>query len=228
MVYLRDGIVIYSYCTPSKIRLGEIMVKSGRITAPQLEMALKIQENNIGKRLGEVLVEMEIVERAEMEELVKFQVKETLYHLLGWEFGTFKFYENRLATEENITVSLSAENIILEGVRRIDELSRIKVTLPPLNSVLALAPASGRQRRDIMLEAPEWNLLATIDGRTSIDEVLGKTTLGRLEALKMIKGFILAGLITVAEPGPKEPSVSRFESMVKRLDDVMEKFLAGL
>ncbi len=226
-IYLKEGIVIYAFCSPNKNRIGEIAERSGKITRNQLDEALKIQKKT-HRRLGEILVELEIIERSEMEELVKFQVKETIYSLLAWEEGIFKFYENRFPTEEKITVSLSAENIILEGVRRIDELSRIKITLPPLNSVLVLETASDRRRRDIMLEADEWNILASIDGYTTINEILEKVAIGRLEALKIIKGLILAGLVSVVENKGARPTTSHFESMMKQLDDTVTKFISKL
>jgi len=226
MAYFRSGMVIYSHCSPNNNLLGDVLVQNGRISEPQLGLALKNQNQSPSKRIGEIFVEMGFIELSELQELLKFQVKETLYNVLTWESGTFKFYENRFPTEEKITVSISTENIILEGMRRFDELSRIQDSLPPLDSILKLAPASDGRKRDIELEAEEWNLLAAIDGYTSINRILEKVPMGRLEALGRIKAFLLAGLVIITEAESKEIPLTRFEGMLEKLDKTIEKYLS--
>ncbi|MBD3169980.1 MAG: DUF4388 domain-containing protein [candidate division Zixibacteria bacterium] len=227
MVYFRAGVVVYAHCSPNKNLLGDILLQNGKISAGELETALKKQQESPGKRIGEIIVEMGIMELAELEKLIKFQVKEMLYNILSVDTGTFKFYENRFPTEETITVSISTENIILEGVRRLDELSRIKDVLPPLDSIIKLAPATDGRKRDIELEAEEWNLLASIDGRCSINQILEKTTMGRLEALSRIKGFMLAGLVTVSDIVADDIPMHSLAAILEKLDKTVDKVISN-
>ena len=45
-----------------RLRLGEVLVKEGLVTNEQIETALAAQKQSKGKRLGEVLVELRIVD----------------------------------------------------------------------------------------------------------------------------------------------------------------------
>ena len=45
-----------------RLRLGEILVKEGLVTDEQIETALAAQKQTNGKRLGEVLVDLRIVD----------------------------------------------------------------------------------------------------------------------------------------------------------------------
>ena len=45
-----------------RLRLGEVLVKEGLVTDEQIETALAAQKQSKGKRLGEVLVDLRLVD----------------------------------------------------------------------------------------------------------------------------------------------------------------------
>lgn len=59
--------------TKKNMRLGELLVKSGKLTEEQIEEALKIQGES-GKRLGEVLVSEGILTEKDVIEVLEFQL----------------------------------------------------------------------------------------------------------------------------------------------------------
>jgi len=228
LVYFKSGMVIYSYCNPNNTRLGDILVQSGKISPMQLSEALKKQISHPEKRLGEIIIQMHLVDPAEVRKLVRFQIRENLYNILTWDSGVFKFYENRFPSEEGITASLSTENLILEAMRRMDELSRIELTIPPMNSVLSLSPASDGRRREISLDAEEWNLLALLNGNNTIKDALAKTSLSKLEALSKIKAFLLSGLVQVVDGTLNNSDNSKFDALIKKLDEIVAKYTSSI
>lgn len=54
-------------------RLGDLLIDTGLITQPQLEVALEIQKNN-NKRLGKVLIDLDYVSEHAMIEVLEFQL----------------------------------------------------------------------------------------------------------------------------------------------------------
>ena len=123
MVYFRSGQVFYAYGPRKMTRLGDLLVKEGRITTAQLEMAMDEQRSSQGhRRLGEILLAKQWLGHDDLEAAVRHQVEEVIYEALRWESGLFKFYEEQFPTDEEITITISTENLILEGIRRLDEI----------------------------------------------------------------------------------------------------------
>lgn len=225
MVYLKDGEVIYGYGPRQTYHLGQLLRDRGIINERQLNKAIKEQaKNNNSKRLGEILIAHQCIDRADLENVVKNQVEELLYSLLSWETGSFKFYEGQFPTDEEITVKISVENIILEGLRRIDEKNMVTETLPDLNAVYTISSAQAGRSRDVAMQATEWNLMALVDGHRSLDQICKISPFDRDDTLKKLASLNLAGIITKTERKPDMQNVN-LEKMVNRLANLFEDYI---
>jgi hypothetical protein len=225
MVYFKNGSVIYGYGPRKTFHVGRMLVERGRLSSEQLDEAISEQSvDRSGRRLGQILMKHRFIDRADLEEVVREQVEELIYSLMSWDRGSFKFYENQFPTDEEITVSLSTENVVLEGLRRLDEMSKIRESLPEFTTVLALAPSAEGQRRDISLEPDEWNVLSLVDGHRSIEDLIRVSHLDSIETLKRLASLFLAGLVEPAQE--TKPVKGQLSDMVGRLCTLMEEYLA--
>ena len=225
MVYFKGGHVIYGYGPRKTYHIGRMLVEKGRIAPEQLDEAIAEQgkTESSGKRLGQILIEKRLIDRADLEEVVRKQVEELIYSLMSWEKGSFKFYENQFPTEEEITINISTENVVLEGMRRIDEMARIKDYLPDFSVVFTLADSEPNQTREITLEPDEWNILGLIDGRRDVNEILEAASTDSIETLKKLASLQLAGLVK-----PTKKTVSngdKLAGMVDRLSQLIEDYM---
>jgi len=225
MIYFDAGDITYGYGPRQTFHLGQLLKERGKLSAEQLEEAVAVQaktENT--KRLGEILINREFIDRADLEAVVKKQVEELLYSLLSWQSGSFKFYENQYPTDEEITVRLSVENVILEGLRRLDELNMVRETLPDCEAVYSIAASQGDRTRAVTMKAGEWNIMALVDGRRSINQICELSRHNREETLGKLARLKLAGIITPT--GRKEDSTAgELEKMVNRLSGLFEEYL---
>jgi len=225
MVYFKQGNIIYGYGPRQTFHLGQLLKDRGVISARQLDDAIRIQaQTENSKRLGEILVTRGFIDRADLQAVVRRQVEELLFSLLAWTSGSFKFYEDQFPTDEEITVALSVENVILEGLRRLDELNLVTETLPDPEAVYTISAAQGGRTRDVALEATEWNIMALVDGHRTLTEVARLAPLPDNEAMKKIAQLKLAGLITKTEKR-KEESTGNLEMMVNRLAGLFEEYI---
>ncbi len=226
MVYFRNGSVIYGYGPRKTYHLGRMLVEMGRITLPQLDEAIADQASQraSGKRLGQILIEKRYIDRADLEQVIRKQVEDLIFSLMSWERGSFKFYENQFPTEEEITVNLSTENVVLEGVRRLDEMSRVKDCLPDFATIFTVASSEAGQVRNVSLEPDEWNILALVDGHRDINDIMAAAGREPLETLKRLASLQLAGLIRVADKAASPRD--HLEAMVDRLGQLIEDYLS--
>jgi hypothetical protein len=225
MVYFRDGNIIYGYGPRETFHLGQLLKERGVIKAEQLEEAVSIQaKTENARRLGEILVSRRFIDRADLEGVVKDQVEQLLFSLLNWQTGSFKFYENQFPTDEEITVNLSVENVILEGLRHIDEMNMVTETLPDLGAVYTISASQAGRTRAITLQSDEWNLMALVDGHRTIDDICKVSPADRDDTLKRLAQLKLAGIITKTEK-KERPSSPDLEMMVNRLANLFEDYL---
>jgi len=226
MVYFRDGSVIYGYGPRKTYHIGRMLVDMGRISPTQLDESISVQaaDSGRGKRLGQILIEKRYIDRADLEQVVRRQVEELIYSLMTWDKGSFKFYENQFPTDEEITVKLSTENVVLEGLRRLDEMTRLKDALPDFSTVFAVAPSEPGQNRDVSLQPEEWNVLALVDARRDINEIVAASSLESVDVLKHLASLQLAGLIRPVEK--RSSGGQTLDNMVDRLCGLIEDYLA--
>src|SRR5262245_15593284 len=117
-LYVKEGRVVFASSNLPNDRLGEILIREGKITVEEYDTSIKAISK--GKRQGKVLVEMGALRPKDLWEGVQFQVKEVVFSIFMWEEGQFHFEESTLPDKEKITVDLDVTNLILEGVRRVD------------------------------------------------------------------------------------------------------------
>lgn len=243
MVYFDSGDVTYGYGPRQTFHLGQQLRQKGIISAEQLDEAVAIQaRSDNGKRLGSILVDKRFIDRADLESVVRQQVEELLYSLLAWQSGSFKFYENQFPTDEEITVRLSTENVILEGLRRLDEQQLIDETLPDLSAIYTITAAQSGRSRSVTLSADEWNLMALVNNQRSLEQITAQSSLPRERTLRLLAQLKLAGLIvatgrTTATPDPsastngqhghRTEQTGSISPMIYRLAGLLEDYLTA-
>jgi hypothetical protein len=123
-VTLEQGRIVFAASSDPDERLGELLMRQGRITLAQYIAAGR----DIGpdRRLGTVLVEHGAIGPAALVRVVIEQVQEILYGLFQWTAASYRIVETPLsADQEAITLRLSTPDILIEGIRRIGAWSRI-------------------------------------------------------------------------------------------------------
>ena len=117
-IYVRDGQIVFATSTEVHDRLGEILVKTGKLTQENMDHALELYRKSGGlKKLGAVLVENGLVAPKELFGGLKIQVKDIIYSLFLWHDGGYQF-EERLPTDI-IQLQINFQELISEIIQRI-------------------------------------------------------------------------------------------------------------
>lgn len=117
-IYVRDGQIVFATSMEVHDRLGEILVKTGKLTQENLDHALELYRKSAGlKKLGAVLVENGLVAPKELFGGLKIQVKGIIYSLFLWHDGEYQF-EERLPTDI-IQLQINFQELISEIIQRI-------------------------------------------------------------------------------------------------------------
>src|SRR5829696_6842346 len=90
-IYFDKGRISYASIVNRRDRLGDILMKSGMITAEQLDQAIAQQTPQRDRRLGDILVAMGFITREDLHKQIRVQIEEAVYFLFTWTQGTFNF-----------------------------------------------------------------------------------------------------------------------------------------
>ncbi len=122
-IYFHQGHLIYARTDGPTERIGEYLVRTGQLEPTQLEGA-RMKAVNEGKRIGAILVESSSITEEQLITAVTEQIKEVVYKLVAMEEGTFAFYSQIYPENEDILLDVSLDMLLVEGLRKLDELKR--------------------------------------------------------------------------------------------------------
>lgn len=190
-ICLEEGRICHAAVFGRRDRLGDMLVRTGRITQDDLEHAIAAQHAG-GKRVSQALLESGQVGRTELEEFVARQVEEAVYFMFTWRTGSFAFTSTAEPKRQDIPVSIDPEVLLLEGARRVDEWSLIEKRIPSLDLVFRI----DRARLDAATPAltrEQNQIIPLIDGCRDVHGLIQITGMAEFTVGKALFGLITAG-----------------------------------
>ena len=224
-IYFDRGAIVAARRRRSLRKLGQQLLRAGKLTERELERALAVQKDGEERRIGELLLEMGSVEEADLEQHLRFQIEEAVYDLMGWEEGEFRFEERPETPPENFPVRIKVETVLMEGARRIDEWSRLEDRIPSLEAVPTLMELPEDSASPIDLRPDEWEVVAEIDGTRDIRQIAADLGRSSFDVAKIVFGLVTTGVITIEESAkarragrPLDPSLDELRKLIQKGD----------
>ncbi|HUE77575.1 MAG TPA: DUF4388 domain-containing protein [Longimicrobiales bacterium] len=202
VVHLVEGELVFASRRRSMRLIGQQLLREGKLTERELERALQMQRDDPKQRLGAILVEMGCVDRRELDRQLRFQIEETIYDLLAWDEGHFRFEEADETPSGPVRVRV--DSLLMEGARRIDEWSRLESRIPSADCVPALAPGDGA-RTLIDLRPEEWEVLAEIDGQRDLRVISSDLGRSAFDVAKIVYGLASMHVVRIREDVAQPP-----------------------
>ena len=174
-IFFRDG-NIHSAETQNRDhqeRLGQMMMHAGLITMEQLGDGLEQQKKTLQK-IGSILVEKQYIKKSELDEFIYLQTKETIFRLFRWSSGTYQFHQQDVPEKSEFFQPISAEHILMDGFRIIDEWPSIRKkvgsydTIYEINPTKSLTAIKGAQ---VNLDSEVDAAFSEFDGKSSPENV---------------------------------------------------------
>ena len=164
-----------------------------------------------GRDLVDLLLNGRYIEREELSMLYERMVLDVLHDVLNWDDGVYSF-SNITPPESVLPMSLSTESMLMEAVRRTDELRRYQAKLNHPGLVLGLRELPDP---DAALSEEEKELFGLVDGRRTLGELVSESALTDYEAFEALFRLVEAGWIELQgrraaeEPAPVEANAAK-------------------
>lgn len=219
-IYVKNGELIFATSEKHEDSLDRFLLRKGWLNKEQYYQAVE-QQMLTGKSQGAVLVGLGYLKPAELVEAVKMQVEDIIKSILSDDEGYFRFEENALPEGDLITMKLPAANLIYRGLKESRSGRVLEQYCPRMTDVIRFT-ASHEEFWAISPDGEDWRILALVDGRKRLCDILKNSPFDEYTTLRSICALRGAGVI---EAGDNEviPGEAPDAGLSEETEDVLAK-----
>ena len=187
-VYMRDGSVIAARSNQPEDRFGNVMFRMGLIGRRALDEALRAVRP--GVKIGNVLLSRGLLNSKDLWNVIRTQIEEIVYSTVLIESGEFTVAHFD-PTQVPTRTALATQQLLMEGVRRKDEMNQMRRELP--SSKLPLAPSSPLP--SVTLNECERRVFDLVNGSRTLTQICRDSGLGDFEATRILHHLVNIGVV---------------------------------
>jgi hypothetical protein len=204
-VSVHDGRLVFASSSSPDDRLGELLLRQGRISLRQYVDAGKAIAP--GKRLGTVLVEQDILSPKDLVKAVVEHTQEIIYGAFQWTEGQYRLQEGASAAEA-ITLKISTPDIILEGIRRIESWTRIHRGAGGIAARYQRHPQYEAVLPQMTLSFEKLSLLTALHDVVEVERLCRESSLSDYDVCRTLWAFRVIGVVRRVDAPPQARPVA--------------------
>jgi hypothetical protein len=211
-VELFEGRVRDASADAARVPLARRVLGAGLIAGPDLLTI--IDERSAlptDLELARSLVEAGAADAGVMAELLREQTIDAAFDLLRWSDGSFRFQADAAAaaTAGVLELAYPVDDLLTETSRRLEQWAGLVQRTGDLEAVVTIArPDRGPgEAEDVSLPADGWGLLALVDGRRTVADLVAVSGQGEYRTRRTLGALLDERVVTVGEAeeaGPLE------------------------
>jgi outer membrane protein assembly factor BamB/tetratricopeptide (TPR) repeat protein len=222
------GVSLLSSRSARRFRLGNLLVGMGKLSDGDLRVAVAKQERNKDAKLGDILIQTDLVKKSDIDEACRYQSAEEIYESFSWRSGKFQFLEGANAGPQGgpgpfAEIYFECTDVVMEAARRSDEFS---MTLQKIGDTGEFYARCGPETLSPEeLGRPAVGLYGALDGTMDVAQVFEDFYLSAFDTSQAFlllrdKGHIRAmgadDLVAAAQPFLDKRDHARAARMLSR------------
>ena len=215
-VTFENGMVVNADTSAKRIedRLGNLLVKQGKLTAQKLEEVLQKQKDTL-QRLGHILVASNFISQKDLQTALQVQVSQNVFKLFRWKAGDYHFEPAEKVEFDRANIQpMSSDFILMEGIRMVDEWPIIEKKIPSTDIVFKPAvdaamievatdddgPKKAASNK-IKLSGDEAKVFKKVDGQRTVQAIIDSVGMSEFDTCRMLFDLLNRNLITTVGRG---------------------------
>ncbi|MFH1809680.1 MAG: response regulator [Pseudomonadota bacterium] len=195
IVFFKDGYPSYVKSNVLAECLGKVMVRERLITAAECEESLALMKTK-KRQQGTVLIEMGCISPHNLVYALELQLQTKLFDLFNWVEGDYQFNPKAAPPSEIVELGMTPATIIYEGIKRTHDVVRLRKLLADHTDSFLVVHSDPLQRfQEVDLSTAERRLVALIDGKKTLKNILEKQLLPEDRCLPLIYALIAAQMV---------------------------------
>ena len=193
VVFFAGGQISGASADSSRQPLARRLVGSGTLTDEALADAIQVALSGEGVGVVRALLDQGAVDAELLRVAAGDQSVDAVFDLLRWQNGDFAFVMDE-GNPDDVGVSMSVEAVLADAEARRASWDSVSQVVPSSQAVLAMPvvlPADPQVSRE------EWSLLALVDGRRTVTELVDLTGSGQYAVVSTLAALVTRGLLEV-------------------------------
>ena len=205
IVYFSDGFL--ATCTElntEALTLGLVLQQLGMATAEQLDGAYGLQtQDPLGKRIGELLVDYEIISPEQLQDALKTQLLWTVRELAQWQEGAYEFLPGEHLPAEDMPLRIEVTRVMMEVLRYTQEWDELQQVLPDgmrtrLDMTYKVPP-----RTPLAFDLSTWRVISHVNTHHTVRRIASAIRQPELEVARLIAPLVERDLLVPIESNSK-------------------------
>jgi hypothetical protein len=192
-LFFKDGEIIFATSERLEDDLGEVLCEMGKLERKDLRSVRA--EISCSVNLSQVLVKRQLVAARDLWLATRQQVESIVYALFACDSGSCFFVSIDPEQDNIVRLSMSTQNLIMEGLRRVDEKALYWRRLRGPEAVLGY---SGKVPQDLSSEEKILMRHLYVAGQ-SVRKLLGASEMSEYDALRTMYQLVEKGMLEVTE-----------------------------
>jgi hypothetical protein len=192
--------------------LADRLMRCGYLTRARADEAIAASRAS-AQTLARTLTERGWLDSSSVKQAQDLVTRDAIFEVLRWQSGSFDFHAQPIEHDRDPVDLLGAEQILMDGLRMVDEWQSFSVQVPSEQIVFerigeferyaAQANRSGAER------AQAERVFSLVDGRLSARRVIDLARLGTFDGMRALADLVSAGVLerTAAGAVPLLPRV---------------------
>lgn len=186
--------------------LAKRLVSTGHLTLVGFGAAVRTQQQHPQVGLGEALVRMGLITRADLESAHHEQICDDVATVLAWPDPEVIFHP--VTTGTTPPPGIPVDEVLSAATARGRQWQQLEASIGGLLAVPA--PADGAPTGQPLSLAPaDWAVLCRVDGQRTLAAIAEQTGLTRLEVGEVLQELVAAGLLSVTPPAERPEPLAR-------------------
>ncbi|HME91460.1 MAG TPA: DUF4388 domain-containing protein, partial [Myxococcaceae bacterium] len=190
-IVFKDGEVRGGTSDDPADRLGEVIVRLGFLSRRQVDEALGEASP---MKIGRALVEKGVLQPHDLWRCVTQQLSDIFQAIVLCREGSFVLVQRELDEKSAARVQLSTQSLLMDSIRRIDEMAHFRKRIAHGRLYVLKKRAS-----DGKLEEDEDRVLSLVNGERTVLELGHSAKLSEFDVTKIVFRLLEGGYATVAE-----------------------------
>lgn len=203
VVFFRQGTVVAARSNQIKDHLGKHLIRNEVLTKEQVKQALEISKRDKSTPFPTICVKLGFVPEHEMLDMIRSNSESILYGMFSMNEGVFSFEEGQLPEEQLVPITLTANDLLMKGIKLRNEWESTRQKLGGDDVVLSSFPELDASL--LGLTSVEEEVFSLVDGSRTISEIVSSSPLSDMETFRLLGRFLDGGYVVVEEP-MSEPS----------------------
>jgi hypothetical protein len=217
-VTFENGMVVMADSDQKRLedRLGSVLVKQGKLTKEKLDEALQTQKATL-QRMGHILTTGNYITEQDLKEALHIQISQIVFKVFRWRDGEYHFAPtDSVDYDRENFAPMSADFILMEGIRMVDEWPIIEKKIPSFDmvfrpvvesSMVELAPEGGEgilpagASSKIRLGSQEEMIFRRVDGTRTVQAIIDSAGLSEFDTCRILFDLLNRNLISTVGRG---------------------------